>query len=144
MLFSFIHSFFLLTNYIWFHATYSWQINYIEREPPQMVTLMLNSIVLLALVLFICISQANSEQVDTPVSREIANNENPGMYNYSLFPSNIKEPFLSLLWFWVKTEFALILHIRYSFVESYNERILREKRWNTTISLLSRKFLSSK
>jgi len=51
---------------------------YIEREPPQMVTLMLNSIVLLSLVPLICNSQANSEQLDKPVSREIANKENPG------------------------------------------------------------------
>jgi len=43
-----------------------------------MVTLMLNSIVLLSLVPLICNSQANSEQLDKPVSREIANKENPG------------------------------------------------------------------
>lgn len=54
------------------------QTDYMERELPKIATLMLNSIVLLALVPFICNSQANSEQLDKSVSREIANNENPG------------------------------------------------------------------
>ncbi|KEH18237.1 LRR receptor-like kinase plant [Medicago truncatula] len=49
-----------------------------EREPPEIVILMLKACVFLALVPFICISQANSEQLDKSVSREIANNENPG------------------------------------------------------------------
>jgi len=53
-----------------------------EGEPKHMVNLMLKACALLALVTLICIKHANSEQVDTPVSREIANNENPGMYNY--------------------------------------------------------------
>ncbi|RHN39182.1 putative transferase, protein kinase RLK-Pelle-LRR-I-1 family [Medicago truncatula] len=54
------------------------QTDYMERELPQIVTLMLKACVLLALVPFICNSQANSEQLDKPVSREIANKENPG------------------------------------------------------------------
>lgn len=56
--------------------------DYMERELPKIATLMLNSIVLLALVPFICNSQANSEQLDKSVSREIANNENPGTNIY--------------------------------------------------------------
>jgi hypothetical protein len=53
-----------------------------ERESPRIVTLMLIACVWFALVPFICISQANLEQLGKSVSREIANNENPGMYNY--------------------------------------------------------------
>jgi hypothetical protein len=53
-----------------------------ERESPRIVTLMLIACVWFVSVPFICISQANLEQLGKSVSREIANNENPGMYNY--------------------------------------------------------------
>lgn len=74
---------FFFPSYSSFSLTYdSMQTDYMEREPPKIVTLMLNAFVFLALVPFICNSQANSEQLDKPVSREIANKENPGTNIY--------------------------------------------------------------
>jgi len=56
--------------------------DYMERQQSWMVNLLLKAYLLLALVPHICISQANSAHLDKYVSREISNNEKPGMYNY--------------------------------------------------------------